>query len=172
MTENDIKELISKNFIRTIANRNGYKVGERDLDHGVDLNLIEVSKRINRDGSTRYLDSGKHVDLQLKSTTENSVRYLEDTVKYSLEVKNYNDLIQRRKGIYPLFLVVLILPSEGDNWVVCDETMLKIEKHAYWYLPEPSDVESDNSVSVTIELSKSNLIDLDAIEELFKITYS
>lgn len=172
MTENDIKELLSRNFVRTIANRFGYKVGDRDLDNGVDLSIIEVTQRTNTDGSTRYLDSGKIVELQLKSTTENSVTYLDGSIKYALEAKNYNDLIYRRNGVSPLFLILFILPTDAKNWVVCEETMLKIEKHAYWFIPDVTDKQTDNTGTITIEFPKTNLLNESAIPEIFNIAYN
>jgi uncharacterized protein DUF4365 len=172
MTENDIKELLSKNFVRTIANRYGYKIGSIELDHGVDLSVIEVAKRTTNEGSVRYFDSGKSVELQLKSTTESSVTYLGDSIKYALKAKNYNDLIFRRNEVLPLFLILFILPDDANSWVVCEETMLKIEKHAYWYIPEQTDGQTENTGTITIEVPKSNLLNESALKEIFRIAYN
>jgi hypothetical protein len=172
MTENDIKELISRNFIRTVANRQGYKVGDRDLDHGVDLSVIEVTKRKTNDGSIRYLDSGRQIELQLKCTTETGVTYTDESIKYALEVKTYNDLIYRKNNAIPLILVLFVLPSDVNKWVLCNDKMLKIQKHAFWYIPNALDTETENISNITIEIDKKNLVTKDSIKELFDIIYS
>ncbi len=172
MTENAIKELISKNFITTIANRQGYKALSPAPDNGVDMNIIEVTKRTSDDGSVRYLDSGRQIELQLKCTTETNVTYSEGSIKYVLESKTYNDLIFRRNNTYPLILVLFVLPSDADKWVFCDENMLKIEKHAYWFLPKTTDIETRNTSNITIDIANTNLITKDSFKELFDIIYS
>jgi len=172
MDENRIKELVSKNFIRTIANRQGYKVSMPDPDDGVDVNIIEVAKRINSDGSVRYLDSGRQIELQLKCTTEKGVAYSDASIKYALESKAYNDLIYRRRNTYPLILILFVLPVDVNNWVFCDENMLKIERHAFWFLPKTTDKETENKSNITIEISRTNLIRKSSFKELFDIIYS
>lgn len=172
MDENKIKELISKNFISTIANRQGYKVTIPEPDNGVDLNIIEVAKRTENDGSVRYIDSAKRIELQLKCTTEKGVTYSDTTIKYPLEVKTYNDLIFRRGDIYPLILVLFVLPVDSNKWVFCDDKMLKIEKHAYWFIPKDTDKRTENTSKITIEIDKKNLVTKDSFKELFDIIYS
>lgn len=173
MTENHIKELISKNFIRAIANRQGYKVSSSDPDYGSDLTIIEVAKLRGADGNiVRYLDSGRVIDLQLKCTTESSISYLAETLRYPLEAKTYNDLIYRRDNNFPLILVLFVLPSDNTNWIFCDENMLKIQRHAFWFLPNEDDVPTENGRNITIEISKANMITIDSIRELFDKVYS
>ena len=53
MTDEQIKEAISKQFLRLIANTNGFKTSSASLDHGVDLTVIPVSRYTQPDGSVR-----------------------------------------------------------------------------------------------------------------------
>lgn len=57
MTEAQIKEAISKEFLRILANGNGFKVTEPPLDHGVDMIVCPVTVRTTTLGGLRYLDS-------------------------------------------------------------------------------------------------------------------
>ena len=96
MTEDQKKEAISREFLRILAHGHGFKVIEPGPDHGVDMIVYPVMKRIEPSGKTRYLDSPFKLDFQLKATTTTGIVDADDDVKFDLEVKNYNDLIHRR----------------------------------------------------------------------------
>src|SRR5476649_969698 len=97
MTEEQIKAAISQHFVQLIASRRGFKCTKPDTDHGVDLSVTKVAI-FTRGNRERYLDSGYTIDLQLKCTCESQIEREEDSIKYDLESKTYNDLIDRRNG--------------------------------------------------------------------------
>ena len=99
MTEDQQKEAISREFLRVLANAHGFKVIEPPQDHGVDMIICPVTVRQEQNGRLRYLDSQYKLDFQLKATTPRSIIDEDDQVKYDLEVKNYNDLIERRRDL-------------------------------------------------------------------------
>jgi len=172
MTNNQIKEAISASYVRTIANRRGYKTSTRELDHGVDMDLIEMTIRV-QNGSQRYIESGREIKVQLKATTERGITRGGNVIRYPLESKTFNDLVDRRqRGTIPLVLILFILPEEENDWVLCDANNLVIKKHAYWYIPSDTDAETPNNTSITIEIPESQTIDLDTIEQLFSQLHS
>jgi hypothetical protein len=83
MTEEQIKAAISSHFIQLVASRRGFKCTAPQPDHGVDLTVTRAVS-IERDGRTRYLDSGKYVDLQLKCTCESQIVRTADSFRYDL----------------------------------------------------------------------------------------
>lgn len=54
MTEAQIKEAISKEYLRILANGHGFKVLEPPADHGVDMIVTPVTVRATATGR-RYL---------------------------------------------------------------------------------------------------------------------
>lgn len=158
MTENQIKEAISKEVVRLLAFSRGFKVVEPPQDHGVDLIITPVTKRIEPSGANRYLDSPHKLDLQLKTTTTSGVVDEVDFIKYDLEVKTFNDLVQRKDDYLPLHLILIILTENPPNCVNISEDNLSIMNRAYWYLPPENEVASNNDQRKRIEIPKGNLI--------------
>lgn len=111
MTEDQQKEALSREFLRILANGHGFKVIEPPQDHGVDMIICPVTTRQEPNGRLRYLDSQYKLDFQLKATTSAGIVDGNNDLKYDLEVKNYNDLVQRRSDPLPLHLLVVVLHS-------------------------------------------------------------
>jgi len=93
MTQNDIMEELSTGFIEVLAHSKGY-FNLHGRDYGTDLHIREAKMRKNN-GRGRYLTTGRGLDVQLKAVTEKYVTVTPTHIKYSLESKNYNDLIWR-----------------------------------------------------------------------------
>lgn len=168
MTTNDIMEELSRDFILTIAHNKGY-FNHDGRDYGTDLQIRKALKR-RENGKSRYLTSGKAIDVQLKAVSEDWVNYLEHSVKYTLEVKNYNDLVTRARedgALIPLVLIVFIVPSDISQCVGCLPDGIITRKEAFWY-QLPSDTElSTNKTSVTIEIPKLNKVNTELFPNLF-----
>lgn len=167
MTEEHIKEAISKKFIGLIASKCGYCTSEPSQDYGRDLSVIEVGCRIENDKS-RYSETGRELKFQLKATTENTVTVTSDFIKYDLDAKNYNDLIERRNSKTPLILVLFILPTNNVEWLSVSENELVAKKCAYWYLPETGALRTPNTGTKRVEISKNNLITSNNLNSLFE----
>lgn len=168
MTTNDIMEELSRNFVLTIAHSRGY-FNHDGRDYGTDL-LIRKAIRRSENNKGRYLTSGKAIDVQLKAVSEDGISYLKTSIKYTLEVKNFNDLVERaREGgsLIPLVLIVFIIPSDATKWVECLEDGMITRKEAYWYFLTSNTESSPNSTSVTIEIPKSNKVNTDLFPNLF-----
>lgn len=167
MTEQQIKEALSSGFIETIASRMGYKCLSRKLDHGVDLTFSRT-REIFRGGERRFLDSGEYIDFQLKSTTLNSVIFEAANLKYDLEAKTYNDLIDRLETSSPLYLVVFVMPIDANTWLdVTNETLL-LNGKAYWFKPTQGDAHTNNIESIRIKIPLVNQIELTFFDDCFQ----
>lgn len=169
MTSNDIMEELSRDFIMTIAHSKGF-FNFNGRDYGTDLLIRQAIKRTNN-GRSRYLTTGKGIDIQLKAVSEDWVTYLDKTVKYTLEVKNYIDLIERAKeeggAIIPLILIIFIVPSDANKWVEMQQDGIVLRKEAYWYQILPDREVPSNKANITIEIPKSNKVNTELFPNLF-----
>lgn len=170
MTETVIMEELSKSYLETIANRSGY-FNSVSRDYGTDLTIRKANLCPTR---KRYLTSGKAIDIQIKAVSEKYARHYDDTskgfIKYDLEVKNYNDLIERAAengAIIPLILAVFVMPSNKDEWVELLPEQLILKKCAFWYKIPDNKILSKNKDTVTIEIPKTNRISLNFYSEQF-----
>lgn len=168
MTEDQQKEAISREFLRVLANAHGYKVIEPPQDHGVDMIVCPVTVRQEPNGRLRYLDSQYKLDFQLKATTTTGIIEEDDQVKYDLEVKNYNDLVQRRSDPLPLHLLVVVLNSAPPTCIAMDQQQLSLLGQAYWYLPEEDAQTSNNQQQIRITIPKANRVHAEFVRERFE----
>lgn len=168
MTEEQKKEMISKEYLRILAFGHGFKVIDLPVDHGVDMMVCPVIQRRYPDGRTRYLDGPQKLEFQLKATTPQGITTDAEGVRYDLDVKNYNDLITRRTDPLPLHLVLVVLdhaPPICLNWTI---QHLALAGCAYWYVPDEEAILSPNQNTVRIRIPKANQIGLDFVRERFE----
>ena len=174
MTKNHKMEHISRDFILTLAHNKGYYNSET-IDYGTDLMIRRAMlPRSTTSGGRRYLSSGKAIDIQLKAVHEKYIRRDINNIKYSFEVKNYNDLIIRANEggtCIPLVLILFVLPNNESDWVECQPNELKTRKEAYWYQVPQSVPLSSNTSKITIEIPLSNKVDIDLFPYLFSILF-
>lgn len=168
MTEDQQKEAISREFLRVLANAHGFKVIEPPQDHGVDMIVCPVTVREEPNGRLRYLDSQYKLDFQLKATTPSGIIEEDHQVKYDLEVKNYNDLIERRADPLPLHLLIVILNSSPPNCIAIDHQQLSLLGQAYWYLPAENEQPSQNQSQIRITIPKANRVSAQFVRERFE----
>lgn len=168
MTEDQKKEAISREFLRILANGHGFKVIEPGSDHGVDMIVYPVTTRIEPSGKIRFLDSPYKLDFQLKATTLAGILDAGDDVKFDLEVKNYNDLIQRRDEALPLHLVVVVLDSAPPGCVNIDNEGLGLAGRAYWYLPAEDAEATENEYKIRITIPKANRLNVGFVRDRFE----
>lgn len=169
MTNNDIKEALSRSYLATIVHRCGHKFGSFTFDHGVDLTIQEQGTRSVPGGGIRFLQSGRSIDCQLKATTEDQITVSTGVIKYSLNNKNYNDLIYRRDtNSKPIVLILFILPQDDSHWVECYQDRMISQKHLYWYsIPKSAQIATNENSKTTIEISDANVINLNTMPTLF-----
>jgi hypothetical protein len=148
LTDQHIAESLSRAYVRVIAGRAGLNLAIREYDYGVDGSFDEVIVRQNR-----RVESGFSLSFQLKASTQWQLEATQ--IIYDLEVKTYNDLILRRstKTATPCILILLALPIDSEQWLLCEETELRLQGTCYWeYL---SGSLSENRASVRIRIPRS-----------------
>lgn len=148
LTNQHIAESLSRAYVRAIAGRAGLNLAIREYDYGVDGSFDEVIVR-----QSRRVESGFSLSFQLKASTQWQLdgAYL----IYDLDVKTYNDLILRRsmKAAIPCILILVALPADTDQWLICEESELRLRGACHWdYL---SGVPSENRRSVRIRIERS-----------------
>jgi Domain of unknown function (DUF4365) len=167
MTEDQQKEAISRVFLRLLASGHGFKVIEPPQDHGVDMIVCPVTVRREPSGRVRYLDSQYKLDFQLKSTTTAGIIDEVNQVKFDLEVKTFNDLVQRRADPLPLHLLVVVLTDPPPNCIYVDHQKLTLLGSAYWYLPDEDAQPSQNQQQVRISIPKTNRVESHFVRQRF-----
>lgn len=172
MPEQQVKELLSKDYLGVIASRAGFKKTQPAIDNGVDL-AFSYPTSYNKNGHKRILDSGHSLEFQLKATTENGISPDKNGFFYDLLANNYNDLIIRRdQSLIPLILVIFILPADKNNWMNIDVNFLVMRKNAFWYYPAQNAKVSTNTSSVRIFVPDVNRINTDFFNEMIIKFYS
>ncbi len=164
MTEEHIKEAISLRYMELIAAYNGYDVSNSKNDYGRDLQIDEVN--LFEDGRT--LSTNRSLHFQVKSTTEKTIIEDKESVKYDLRATNYNDLIKLKDTANPLILLLFVLPEDKNRWIELSKEELITRKCAYWFMPSETAEKTNNNSKIRIEIDKSNLVDLETIDLLFK----
>jgi hypothetical protein len=126
MPENNIKENLSKTYVRAICSKAGYGIASDENDLGSDITIRDILRR----GSGKLVYSGFNLDIQLKSTC--NCREDENNITYDIRNKNYNDLVNIDNNATPKILVVFIMPENSEDWVNQDTGSLILKKCAYW----------------------------------------
>jgi len=102
--------------------------------------------------------------LQLKSTS----RDIQDdnSIRYPLKLKNYDDLRMDNFAI-PRILVVVLIPKTPEDWLTQSETKLCIRGCGYWIsLRGMPETPNTNSVNVTIP--KTNQFTVAALQSIME----
>jgi len=171
MTEEQIKEKLSNAFVRVVANYNGYKLTVPDDTGGVDFS-VTYDRIQNRGGKTRHIQSGEYVELQLKSTEEHRVIFEETHLKYDLEAKTFNDLIERfQMGNAPLVLVLAVLPDNRADWASVGDDNLNMNQKVYFFYPDDTMELTENANTIRISIPFDNKIGVDFFQNIFEEHY-
>jgi hypothetical protein len=106
MDINQQKEQFSLAYIKAVSSVAGFSLHKPSVDDdSVDIVLAQTGGN----GTIR----SPRIDAQLKCTSKDVIR--ENYIKFTLSLKNYNDL-RPENVLVPRILVVVIVPSEIDNW--------------------------------------------------------
>lgn len=146
-TMNDRKELFSLAYIQGVAARAGFEVMHKRLDRdSVDCHIVSQDGRCPQ------------IHVQAKGTSRDVLEPSE--VVFPLPLKNYDDLRQPR--VNPAVLVVVVLPTNCDEWFDQTEDELVMRRCGYWVslLGSP---EVGSQYSVTVRLPRTNVFSPEAL---------
>lgn len=171
ITENHKLELLSKRYVTSVAAKGGYTISQDELDYGCDLHINEV-RILRRTNGLRRLNSGRHIDVQIKATKQFKYDSIKKEFRIQLETKTYNDLVDRYKirkqSInIPPFLCVIFLYKEFDMIFTQTKSSLSLSQAAYWF--ELKSVKrTKNKKKVTISVPENNLFTTTVIDNMIK----
>lgn len=153
LTTEDEQAALSIAYVQAIAARAGYTSA---VPTGPDRDSVDI--QLSAAGAMR-----PRLDLQCKSTV--NLPIVENTFRYPLKRKNYDDLIVPTQT--PRLLVVLALPNDASRWLSVSVTELVLRTAAYWISLKGWD-ETENTTSVTIPIPTENLFDVSAVQTLME----
>ena len=150
LSEEDVKEHLSRAYVYAVATKAGFAFQPIDIDRdSIDVQ-IKAHGRVNEASKI----TSPQIELQLKATTNCVLDSHGSNFRLSIPIKNYNDLRSNRAT--PAILVVLFLPDNPDDWIIHSEDNLISKKCAYWVsLKDEPDV--PNTSNITISVPKSNV---------------
>ena len=155
MNFNTQKEDFSYAYIYTVTAAAGYSLqtATRRLDDsGIDA-TITVPGKIGSKRLPRF-------DIQIKSTSQDILK--EQSIKYRLSAKNYDELSDEDPFV-PQLLIVVLIPKDVNEWLSQSEESLCIKKCAYW-LSLRGQPQKEEQLTITVEIPRQNIFSPDALK--------
>jgi Domain of unknown function (DUF4365) len=155
MTSNTQKEDFSYAYVYAIASSLGYSLqtATRRLDDsGIDA-TITVPGKINSKRLPRF-------DVQIKSTSQDVLK--DESIKYKLSAKNYDEL-REDDPFVPQILIVVLIPSEASNWLSQTEESLCLKRCGYW-LSLRGKTQKKNQTTITVDIPRKNIFSPNALK--------
>ncbi len=155
LTKNGIKQEVSYIYLHALVTRLGYSLERTTIDmDSVDATICARGKIT---GSKGVVHSPK-IDVQLKTTEQ---KCLGNPIPFSISKKNYDDL--RQHTLVSKILIVLFLPEDGE-WFSWDQEKISLYGGARWKSLKGM-AASENTSNVTIHLSESERLTVEAIQQ-------
>jgi hypothetical protein len=157
MDINQQKEQFSNTYLQAVTTVAGYSIYKPSVDDD------SVDWGIAAKGGTGRVRAPR-LELQLKSTS----RDVQDnnSIRYPLKLKNYDDLRMDNFAI-PRILVVVLIPEKTEDWLTQSDEKLCMRYCGYWAslvgMPETS-----NTTNVTVTLPKSNQFTVAALQSIME----
>jgi Domain of unknown function (DUF4365) len=150
LPESIVEELLSLAHVQAIAAVAGISISNFDRDFGADGTFRQITTLGNR----RYV-SGYALDFQLKASTRCQIE--SESIVYDLEVKAYNDLVNRQQAIgsTPIVLILKVLPYNRNDWLCASEDSLLLSGGCYWSYLQGQPSENRSAVRIRIPRSQS-----------------
>lgn len=151
------KEQFSVSYLRAVAAVAGYTLYEPTVDDdSVDW---QIAARGTADTPRR-----PRVELQLKCSARDILR--PETVRFPLEIKNYEDL-RTDNLLVPRILIVVFVPRDVRDWIRHSEEELALRHCGYWssLRGEPP---VQNQGTITVSLPRSQQFTPEALKQIMK----
>lgn len=152
MDINQQKERFSDAYLQAVAAVAGFVCykPQPDVD-SVDWGIGAVGGK----GTIR----SPRIELQLKCTARNLMD--DHQIRYPLPLKNYDELRAENYQV-PRILVVVVIPTEVNEWLIHSEEQLAMRYCGYWVslrgMPE-----THNESTVTVHVPRSQRFAVDAL---------
>jgi Domain of unknown function (DUF4365) len=161
LPQQTIEEQLSLAHVQAIAGQAGVSMSYFNMDYGIDGTFRSI-----RDRGARLVTEGFGLDFQLKA----SINYMiePEHIAYDLEVKTYNDLIDRQLGSQriPCILLLKTLPMNPSDWLVATESSLTLGGGCYWEFL--SGTLSTNAKTVRIRISRQQLFSPTSLQQMLR----
>jgi hypothetical protein len=158
LTQNHIKEGLSRAFILAVAHRAGLNCAFQAFDYGLDGTFRDVKMVGNR-----RVESGFSIDFQAKAS-ENCT-FGDDFVTYDLEAKSHKDLVDATVGA-PRILIVLALPEDESRWLEVSAESLVLRRSAFW-MSLRGQTPTTNKTRQVVKIPRAQVFDVQAVNTLF-----
>jgi Domain of unknown function (DUF4365) len=152
-----IEEQLSLAHVQAIAAQAGVSVSYFSIDYGIDGTFRSISNR-----GSRLVVDGFGLDFQLKASINCIIE--PEHIVYDLDVKNYNDLIDRQfsNRRIPFILLLKVLPTDQSEWLTATEDCLTLNGGCYW--TSLSGELSNNIKTVRIRISRRQFFSPTALQ--------
>ena len=157
MDINAQKEEFSYGYLQLLGAKAGLEVtksGRQTDNQKIDLHIIHSGK-ISNIYTPRF-------DAQVKCTHKENID--NGYFKYDLDIETYD----RLRNIYhdvPIFLIVLLVPKDINNWVQITQEKLVVKKCAY-YISLKGFPKSTNTKTVRIKIPIKNLVTPSSLNDI------
>jgi len=146
------KEQFSFAYVRAVAAAAGYGVSEPSVDDdSIDLSIASRSAT----GSVKR----PRLELQVKCTEAPLLD--EDSFRFPLKPKNYEDL-RVSEVLVPRILVVVRVPDDVGDWLQASDEALVLRRCGYWRSLRGM-VSTENKSSISVELSRQDRFTVDSL---------
>jgi hypothetical protein len=160
VTPNQQREELSKAYVAAVAARCGFKLGTWSQDD--DCLDVTIGAAGVLGGGTL---AGPKLDIQLKASSDPGHVHPEH-VSWSLSRQHYD--ILRGKTCSPRILVVLVLPTDEDEWVHHSADSLILRRCAYWESLHGREPIDGLEESTTIHIPKTNVFSPSTLQRLME----
>jgi len=159
LSENNIESELSYAYLHAIASRAGLScvyTNRHEDNEGIDA-------RIRFLGDCGGLLTDVALEIQLKATRQKPPER-DGVFSYDLTLKHY-DKLRKNKTECQLLLVVLFLPEDPNEWLLCTDDELALRKCAYWVSLRGA-TPSLNKTSETVYIQRKNSLSVESLKEL------
>jgi Domain of unknown function (DUF4365) len=154
---NQQKEQFSNIYLQAVATVAGYSVYKPFVDDD------SVDWGVAAKGATGPIRAPR-LELQLKSTSRD-IRG-DTSIRYPLQLKNYDDLRMDDFAI-PRILVVVLIPEKPADWLTQSEAELCIRECGYW-LSLRGMPQTQNTSAVTINIPRTNQFTVATLQSMME----
>jgi hypothetical protein len=161
LTREHCKEDLSCAYIAAVAAKAGFNCGRPGgHDYGFDLEISGVDVIEGRRVPSPYT-------LRISAKASQNFIISDDYLLYDLEVKDYNWLIQKNRGI-PVILVLYCMPRDENEWLSVYEASTTLKYCGYWKslrgMPP-----SSNKETVRITISRDQIFNETSLNSIMNL---